>query len=352
MASANQEEQPVLTTFALPNSSEASISYRKWLAHPSVMEVVKLRGEYLAFEPWDEWNTGKTTVTHPKCDTIILVVANLSGIQQFVVHEKLEALLRIVVRGNHIKLTDLSTRLQVIHTQDNLSAKRRDPERVRTPKRFHNMEVESPQEGAVSIMSKTAADWNRWQECKTAYLQLRELAHNARDMVYTDGSKRAPKAESQTQCHTTGTGIFREGTLGRIEVAEKIRPSRPGPLHTINRAELVAIWYSIMRWRDEEELIIATDSALSMQMINAALNRPETQECHVHRELLQEIARQLLYARNRPTVQDLPWSSHIPEYMATNKQTGLLKKQQKHGIETIQTGGPHRLMTLYGSRRL
>ena len=40
---------------------------------------------------------------------------------------------------------------------------------------------------------------------------------------------------------------------------------------------------------------VPTDSAISMQMINVELHRPESHEYHLHKDLLEAIARQILY---------------------------------------------------------
>ena len=77
-------------------------------------------------------------------------------------------------------------------------------------------------------------------QCLKELLRPRELAHNAEDIVYTDGSKRGSK---------TGAGVFRAYALGRKEAAVQIRPSQP-----INRAELVAIWYALTRYPPTQQL--------------------------------------------------------------------------------------------------
>ena len=111
------------------------------------------------------------------------------------------------------------------------------------------------------------------------------LKYNPNDMVYTDGSL---KKES----NSTGAGVY--GILNGKEICLKIHPSKPGPVHTINRAELNAIHTALCHWKDSSDLIIATDSANEMQSINKQLHNPNAHKHHQHKLLLQAIADMLV----------------------------------------------------------
>ncbi len=77
-------------------------------------------------------------------------------------------------------------------------------------------------------------------------------------MVDTDGSY-------QKDTNLTGTGVY--GWKDGAEEHIRIRPSRSGPDHTLNRAELRALCH----WQGQHDLVIATDSAFAMQSINEHL---------------------------------------------------------------------------------
>ncbi|DBA88268.1 TPA: hypothetical protein ACH3X1_016562 [Trebouxia sp. C0004] len=99
-------------------------------------------------------------------------------------------------------------------------------------------------------------------------------------MVYTDGSY-------QKDTNLTGAGVY-----GWKEAAEehiRIRPSRSGPVHTINRAELIALLCALCHWQGQHDLVIATDSAFALQSINEQLQNPEAHRYHKHMKFFQAI---------------------------------------------------------------
>ena len=78
------------------------------------------------------------------------------------------------------------------------------------------------------------------------------------------------------------------------EVQIRIRPSRHGPVHTINRAKLIALLHALSRWQEQDDLVIATDSAFAMQSINQHLQNPKAHRYHKHKNLFHAITKQLL----------------------------------------------------------
>ncbi|DBA76386.1 TPA: hypothetical protein ACH3X1_010093 [Trebouxia sp. C0004] len=104
-------------------------------------------------------------------------------------------------------------------------------------------------------------------------------------MVYTDGSH-------QEDTNLTGSGVY--GWKDGAEEHVRIRPSRSGPVHTINRAELISLLYALCNWQGQSDLLIATDSAFAMQSINEHLQTPEAHKYNKHKNLFRAIIKQLL----------------------------------------------------------
>ena len=122
-------------------------------------------------------------------------------------------------------------------------------------------------------------------------------------MVYTDGSH-------QKETNLTGSGVY--GWKDGSEVHKKIKPSKPGPVHTINRAELIAILFALEHWCEQEDLVIATDSACAMQTIKEHLQNPEAHRYHKHKRLFQAISKKiLLRARDSQHTSLVKVKSHI-----------------------------------------
>ena len=84
----------------------------------------------------------------------------------------------------------------------------------------------------------------------------------------------------------------RAGVYGWKDGSEKhikIRPSRPGPFHKINRAEMVAILVALKECSSQPDLVIAADSANMMKAISEQLDRPHEHKQHLHKYLLQAL---------------------------------------------------------------
>ena len=89
-------------------------------------------------------------------------------------------------------------------------------------------------------------------------------------MMYTDGSYKKV-------AHRAGAGVCsgKDGAAVRI----KIRLSKPGPINSIDSAELAALLCALRRWQDSTDMTIVTDSQSSMQGINAQYRNPENHKC-------------------------------------------------------------------------
>jgi len=109
-------------------------------------------------------------------------------------------------------------------------------------------------------------------------------------MVYTDGSHKK-------DTNLTGSGVY--GWKDGVEEHIRIRPSRSGPVHTINRAELIALLYALCHWQGHSDLVIATDSAFAMQSIKEHLQNPEAHKHNKHKNLFRAIIKQLLTRAQR-----------------------------------------------------
>ena len=104
-------------------------------------------------------------------------------------------------------------------------------------------------------------------------------------MIYTNGSYKKDN-------HRAGAGVY--SSKDEADVRIKIRPSKPGPINTINRAELAALLYALRRWQDSTDMTIVTDSQSSMQGINAQLRDPNDHKYHVHKHMLKANADMIL----------------------------------------------------------
>ena len=92
----------------------------------------------------------------------------------------------------------------------------------------------------------------------------------------------------------------------------RTKPSKPGPVHTINRAELIAILLALDQWRQQEDLVIATDSACAMQAIREHLQDAEAHRYHKHKRLFQAISNKILpHARDSQHTSWVKVKSHI-----------------------------------------
>ena len=107
-----------------------------------------------------------------------------------------------------------------------------------------------------------------------------------RDAHYTDGSVK----DDEQRGRLVGAAVYRTSD-GRQFL---INPCGKGVTNTINRAELSAIYHVFADISDPtDDVLIFTDSQVSIQLINRILRRPDT-ETGMHKELLLRIATLIL----------------------------------------------------------
>ena len=170
-------------------------------------------------------------------------------------------------------------------------------------------------------------DWRSWITQNPAsgtlwasmlHISEQQLRHDADNMIYTDGSY-------ETDTYRAGAGVYtlRDG----IWDATTICPSKPGPVNTNNRAELIALLlYALQKWQDCGNIEIATDSQSSMQSINKQLRDPGDHEYHVHKHLLNAIADTILETAEMGRHTSL-WKVKTQELRVTTEQTHWLKRR-------------------------
>ncbi len=106
-------------------------------------------------------------------------------------------------------------------------------------------------------------------------------------MIHTDSSYKK-------DTNLTGAGVY--GYKEGQEIRISIRPSKPGPVHTINLAELMVIFEALQTC---DNLTMATESANSLKSINKQLKNPKKHKNHVHKRLLTAITDLLLCRARR-----------------------------------------------------
>ena len=130
----------------------------------------------------------------------------------------------------------------------------------------------------ATATSGTGHRWSQVPHPKLTHMTKETTANQARwnpdAMVYADGS-------FKKDTNLTGSGIY--GFKDGIEVHIKVRPSKPGPVYTINRVEMIAIHEALRQWEQCDNVSFATDSANAMKSINKQLRNPHKHNKHVHK---------------------------------------------------------------------
>ena len=152
-----------------------------------------------------------------------------------------------------------------------------------------------------------------------------QLRHHAGSMVYTDGNYK-------TDTHKAGARVFSNRDGAAVHVT--IRPSKPGPINTINRAELTAMLYALRRWQDNTDMTIVTDSQSSMQSINAQLRDPNNHKYHVHKYMLKAIADIIL---DRAELGKHTSILKVKSHTGSMETTGLISWPIKQRMGTLGT---------------
>ena len=89
LASAVHTQVAALTAFVLPYWP--STAYHRWLRHPFVHIMAKVRRSEFRFKKPDHWQGGGLYGGNPYWDVLFLVVANAAGISEYVRADELHA---------------------------------------------------------------------------------------------------------------------------------------------------------------------------------------------------------------------------------------------------------------------
>ena len=292
--SAQETDEPVLTTFVLPDW--AGTAYLRWMSHPLVQEIATIKKTRFRFKDPKHWATGKEFSSHAKWDTKFLMVANTAGLQQFVKQETLQAAFAhasTLLQHPRPQITQLrntvtaASSLQGLYPPAGFTKAAEDMNTLWTS-------VELPTEATLQ------------QALYTNIVKETELLHCPQNTIYTDGSKR----EMHTFGTVTGSGVYRQAPTAALQL--KVHPIGQGMLNTINRAELVTILVALRECRPYEDECIATDSRCSKQKINKHLRAPAQTKDDCHQPLLQAITTLIVErAKTGLTTKIMKVKSHI-----------------------------------------
>jgi ribonuclease HI len=146
-------------------------------------------------------------------------------------------------------------------------------------------------QSAVKKYASTRKDWNDTHDLAWAPASLQEFSRehdNAPDLkydwqtiAYTDGSMRTVEgSETSSSCELLGAGVYIPSADKKIQM--NLTGKCP---HSVNIAELAAIRGAL----EQGAQMIATDSLTSIHQIYKQLHRPQDQQYHMHKKMLQEI---------------------------------------------------------------
>ena len=277
--SAETSTSPTLTAFMLPKTD--ANAYQKWLTHPIIRQLGCIEREHISFKTSDYWKTGQPYKHHSKEDVTMFVVANQAGLDKFL---HMQQLRQQVAHASlkHGKKSFILNDIAQLEPCDKVI----DNELIRglyEPKTFdHAAQAPGLPWGHDYVLST--------EEDEEGRIRPQLKRYDPDSMVHTDGSHKK-------DINLTGSGVY--GWKDGVEEHIRIRPSRSGPVHTINRAELIALLYALCHWQGQNDLVIATDSAFAMQSINEHLQNPEAHKYNKHKNLFQAIIKQLLTRAQR-----------------------------------------------------
>ena len=273
--SAQQSSEATLTLLMLPEDKGSS--YCKWTLHPRVTLLTQIQKQHIRFKFSHYWETGLTRGRMPATAVNIMLVANEAGLSSALGTLQKES----NMRASLLKAMESSgDRIDssIIHGRQHMQQWR-----VRALARHSAVQeglYEPKQFGDKAYL--TGRLWISQTSRDSAFhIPQQQLRYQAGSMIYTDGSYKK-------DTHRAGAGVY--SCRDETDVRITIRPSKPGPINTINRAELAALLYALRRWQDSTDMTIVTDSQSSMQAINAQLRDPNDHKCHVHKHMLQAIA--------------------------------------------------------------
>ena len=82
LISARDSNQPTLTAFVLPWWEDSA--YFKWMQHPLVHQITRVKAKHFKFKKTDYATTGSLYAGNPKWDVNIFIVANQAGLEEYV----------------------------------------------------------------------------------------------------------------------------------------------------------------------------------------------------------------------------------------------------------------------------
>ena len=202
-------------------------------------------------------------------------MANEAGLKQYYRQHSLELGFREAAsraeRYNRVKRLDVHRQTKTAHLMKGLHA----------PSRFAKAEIATPRHWREQTIDKEAS--------LPAEMQSHvELKHVAKDIIYTDGSRR----EFPDASFVTGGGVHRKSVHAPIHLT--VRTNTAGENNTINRAEAASIYVALQECRPDHDEVIATDSKCSMDKIAKHMRDPALTVNDIHRPMLQAITELLV----------------------------------------------------------
>lgn len=271
IASTLATESPVVACLNLPHWR--TTAYCKWLTHPNVHFVTRIPKEEYICPAYGHWQGREVTTYTPKWDINIIVVANNAGLRT--IHK--EALCA-GLKQLYPSCTCMPANILIRNTPALASLT------FQPPRRFSKA---GPPPGTMDTAEPATSNEGGQLVPRSGALRA-----YTRDVFYTDGSSIRYEDGRGTVC---GSGTYH--ALSGQAIA--LDPKGIAETNTNNRAELAAIYYTtqtfqptllIEKQTSDDNLIIATDSMLSLYLINSGVKRPHTLRMSKHRELALAIA--------------------------------------------------------------
>ena len=272
--SAAQSSEATLTLLILPEDKGSS--YCKWALHPRVTLLTQVQRQHIRFKFSNYWETGLTKGRMPETAVNVILVTNEAGLSSAIgtlqKERNMKASLLRAMESSGDKIDS-----DIIHSRQHmqqwgartLAKDNAVQEGLYEPKQFRDKDY------------LAGRCWNLQTSWDSGFhVPRQQLQHHAGTMIYTDGSYKK-------DTHRAGAGVY--SCRGETDVRITIRPSKPGPINTINRAELTALLYALRHWQDNIDVTIVTDSQSSMQGKNAQLRDPDDHKYHVHKHLLKSM---------------------------------------------------------------
>jgi len=258
--------------------------YKKWLLHPRVHKLCRVPQGKFNFRHYDSW-TGKAPTAgrnSTKWDVDLLLVANPAGMHAHYDHTTVSRSLQQVL------LWHTDRRLEVHEPPRHMWSAAQDRPRgmarvVRCFDAGDLLDVPPQPPPARTPQSTQPVELPAWLPT----LGPEHMAHKAYEWVYTDGSSLQTKAPDGTAYTSTGAAVY-DAVEDTIQLVNPMTTG--GRNHTVNRAELAAIYAALDKLRDREHLKILTDSQASIHAILNEIHQPMRTSDHLHRELLTAIA--------------------------------------------------------------